>query len=110
MSDSNLPSVKQADAGADSYRRLVWIVLFVGVLLRLYLLFTTHATEEDYYITLRYVENIAAGHGFVYNAGQHVLGTTTPLYTLVLALFARIGLDPILCSKLIGVAADLMAG
>ena len=43
-------------------------------------------TIDDAYITYRYARNIAAGIGFVYNPGEHVLGTTTPLYTLLLAL------------------------
>jgi len=41
---------------------------------------------DDAFITFRYVENITNGTGFVYNAGEFVLGTTTPLYTLLLAL------------------------
>jgi hypothetical protein len=41
---------------------------------------------DDAFITFRYVENITNGIGFVYNAGEYVLGTTTPLYTLLLAL------------------------
>ena len=48
-----------------------------------------HITD-DAYITFRYARNIVEGVGFVYNPGEHVLGTTTPLYTLVLSLFAFI--------------------
>jgi 4-amino-4-deoxy-L-arabinose transferase-like glycosyltransferase len=44
---------------------------------------------DDAYITFRYARNISDGLGFVYNAGEHVLGTTTPLYTLLLALLAH---------------------
>ncbi|MBU0704568.1 MAG: hypothetical protein KKC18_11955, partial [Chloroflexi bacterium] len=40
---------------------------------------------DDAYITFRYARNIVAGRGFVYNPGERVLGTTTPLYTLLLA-------------------------
>jgi hypothetical protein len=43
---------------------------------------------DDTYITFRYAENIAHGEGFVFNAGQHVLGTTTPLWTVILAVAA----------------------
>jgi hypothetical protein len=42
-------------------------------------------TIDDSYITFRYARNILAGNRFVYNPGEHVLGTTTPLYTLLLA-------------------------
>jgi len=40
---------------------------------------------DDAYITYRYARNLIHGEGFVYNVGQHHLGTTTPLYTLLLA-------------------------
>jgi hypothetical protein len=43
---------------------------------------------EDALITLRYAENLAGGHGFVFNVGERVLGTTTPLFTVLLALLA----------------------
>ena len=42
-------------------------------------------TIDDAYITYRYARNILAGLGFGYNPGEQVLGTTTPLYTLLLA-------------------------
>jgi hypothetical protein len=44
-------------------------------------------TIDDAYITFRYVQHLVQGQGFVYNPGEHILGTTTPLYTLLLALF-----------------------
>ena len=40
---------------------------------------------DDSYITFRYARNICQGSGFVYNPGDQVQGTTTPLYTLLLA-------------------------
>jgi hypothetical protein len=51
---------------------------------------------DDAFITMRYAQNLAAGHGFVYNPGapwEPVLGTTTPAYTLVLAAAAWGGAD-----------------
>ena len=39
---------------------------------------------DDAYITYRYARNLAEGLGFVYNPGERVFSTTTPLYTLVL--------------------------
>jgi hypothetical protein len=47
-------------------------------------------TLDDAYITLRYVANLLAGCGFVYNAGEYVLGTTSPFYTLLLWTIAAI--------------------
>ncbi|MCS6906551.1 MAG: hypothetical protein RML93_01560 [Anaerolineales bacterium] len=43
---------------------------------------------DDAYITYRYSRNILAGNGFVFNPGERVLGTTTPLYTLLLVLLS----------------------
>ena len=40
---------------------------------------------DDAYITYRYAANLIGGHGLVYNPGEAVLGTTTPLYALILA-------------------------
>jgi len=42
-------------------------------------------TIDDAYITFRYARNILAGNGFVFNPGEHVLGTTTPLFAGLLA-------------------------
>jgi arabinofuranosyltransferase len=43
-------------------------------------------TIDDAYITYRYAGNILAGNGFVFNPGERVLGTTTPLYTFLLVI------------------------
>jgi hypothetical protein len=42
-------------------------------------------TIDDSYITFRYARNLLAGSGFTYNPGESVLGTTTPLYTFLMA-------------------------
>lgn len=44
-----------------------------------------HHQFDDAFITFRYCLNLVEGKGFVYNAGSRVLGTTTPLFTLLLA-------------------------
>jgi len=42
-------------------------------------------TIDDSYITFRYAHNLLSGQGFSFNPGEAVLGTTTPLYTLLMA-------------------------
>jgi arabinofuranosyltransferase len=49
-------------------------------------------TIDDSYITFRYARNLVSGNGFVFNPpapgagpGERVQGTTTPLYTLLMA-------------------------
>lgn len=49
---------------------------------------------DDAPITYRYAENLARGAGYVYNAGEWVQGTSTPLYTLLLAAPAWLGITP----------------
>ena len=46
---------------------------------------------EDQLIVLRFARNMAEGNGLVYNAGERVMGFTTPLFTLLSALFAALG-------------------
>jgi hypothetical protein len=67
--------------------------------------------QDDAFITYRYAKNIANGQGFVYNLGEPVLGTTTPLYTLGLALLRIIsGQDIRLISHWISVLSLWLGG
>jgi len=53
----------------------------------LIIIFGLHPLErDDIFITFRYSDNLVKGNGFVYNPGDPYLGTTTPLYALILAL------------------------
>jgi len=45
---------------------------------------------DDALITLTYAKNLARGDGFVFNHPPAVLGTTTPLFALTVALLSRI--------------------
>lgn len=45
---------------------------------------------DDFYITYRYAWNLATGHGFVFNPGERVFGTTAPGFGLLLALLTRL--------------------
>ncbi len=62
-------------------------------------------TIDDAFITYRYAANLAEGYGFVFNQGERVLGTTTPLYTLLLSFFALLGFDVVQVSLVIGALA-----
>ena len=62
---------------------------------------------DDAYITFRYAENLARGMGFVFNEGEHVLGTTTPLFAIALAMVRlALGIVPETSSHWISAAAD----
>jgi arabinofuranosyltransferase len=46
--------------------------------------------NDDTYITLTYAKSLAAGNGWRYNGGPEALGTTTPLFAILMALLARL--------------------
>lgn len=77
----------------------------------LYMLISGPRPLDDAYITYRYARNIAQGDGFVYNLGEAVQGTTTPLYTLLLASLATFfGSENLpLISHLINLACEIPA-
>ena len=62
-----------------------WIALFASLLAVVLRLAPGPRIVDDAYITFRYARNLVSGVGLVYNPGEWVLGTTTPLYTLILA-------------------------
>ncbi len=67
-------------------------------------------TYDDAFITFRYAANLAAGHGLVFNPGaawEPVLGTTTVLYSLVMAVFSRMGIDLVAASLGFNLLCDL---
>jgi hypothetical protein len=48
--------------------------------------------HDDAYITFQFARNVGSGRGFVFNAGERVLGSTSPLHVLVLAaVYAVLG-------------------
>lgn len=66
----------------------VWVLLGLCLAIPLLFVFSTGLVWEDFLITYRYSENLARGQGLVYSPGEHVHGFTSPLNTLLPALFA----------------------
>jgi hypothetical protein len=83
----------------------------------LYVILTTAAlflllyrrAYDDPFITYRYADNLRSGVGFVYNPGEQVQSTTTPLFTLLLAGLSFVWGDLPHLANLIG-ALSLAAG
>ncbi|MHB1293931.1 MAG: hypothetical protein ACYC4R_02940 [Anaerolineae bacterium] len=69
-------------------RRYIPILIFAASLLYAVYVHAAAAIlpEDDAFITYRYVQNAFQGNGLVYNAGERVFGSSTPLYTLWLLL------------------------
>jgi len=43
-------------------------------------------TYDDVFIAFTYAKNIVDGEGFVFNSGEHFLGTAAPLFVLLLVI------------------------
>jgi len=57
---------------------------------------------DDAFITFRYIDNMLAGHGLVYNVGERVEGYTHLLWLMIVALFRWLGGDPVEITKWLG--------
>ena len=87
-------------------RRNLVIIFVATVAVRLVFNILTRFTADDAFITYRYAENMAMGYGFVYNEGQRVLGTSTPLFTLMLALFSFLSVSPLRAAMFISLVSS----
>ncbi|MGD8822076.1 MAG: hypothetical protein PVG63_03155 [Anaerolineales bacterium] len=65
-----------------------WLPIVIALLAITARIIPGPRTVDDAFITYRYAQNLLAGHGLVYNPGQAVLGTTTPLFASILAVVA----------------------
>jgi hypothetical protein len=65
---------------------------------------------DDPFITYRYARNLKEGLGFVYNPGERILSTTTPLFTLLLAISHLFIADIPRLAILIGVISLISGG
>ena len=65
---------------------------------------------DDPFITYRYTWNLIHGLGFVYNPGERVLSTTTPLFTLLLTGFGFLGVDIPKTATIIGAVCSGLSG
>jgi hypothetical protein len=68
----------------------IFIPLVLAAGFRLAWILYTRLTFEDAFITFRFARNLANDLGFVYNAGYPIYGSTTPLFTLLMAGWLRV--------------------
>jgi len=96
------------------YRHLpsdFWIGLLVilALVVRIAWVLYTRYTLDDAFITFRYARQIALGNGFVYNLGERLDGTTSPLFALLLAVWAKITSNVVLGSKILDIVFGVSA-
>ena len=63
----------------------VAVLLWLGIAM-LFSVRLAGRSADDFFITYRYAQNLAQGHGFVFNPGERVFGTTAPGLGLLLAV------------------------
>lgn len=57
---------------------------------------------DDAFISFRYAKNFVDGNGLVYNVGERVEGYTNFLWIIILGVFIKFGISPLIASKIIG--------
>ena len=67
-------------------------------------------TQDDAFISFRYAENLAEGHGLVYNVGERVEGFTNLSWTLLFGLIMMLGGEPVLASVFLGWLIQTLRG
>ena len=60
-------------------------IIYIAVILALYFAGYYFFRLDDTFIFYKYAKNIAEGNGYVFNLGEKINATTSPLYTLILA-------------------------
>jgi len=83
-----------------SHRPVLWLAAVIAVaccLWQQWRLWPLYA--EDAFIALRYAENLALGHGLVWNPGEPVEGYSMLLWLLGCAGLIALGMEPVLASR-----------
>ena len=106
-------AVQPTTPNHPSWLRLAaWVVAALTVGIILYWGFNRAPANafDDAYITYRYADNLRSGLGLLYNPGEWVFGTTTPLFSLLLGGLGLIIADLELLGHWLGVIGWLAAG
>jgi arabinofuranosyltransferase len=97
--NAEIPDRSAAKRNARIFTALLVAAVAVGVVRAAQLSFV----NDDAFISFRYAKNLAGGLGLVFNAGERVEGYTNFLWTLLMALGIRLGLDPVPFSTTLGI-------
>jgi hypothetical protein len=98
-------SSADANDAPGSDRRETVLGWALAAVVTLITVLTRYPWVDDAYITFRFSENLRQFGEYTYNRGEHVLGTTAPLWGLLLALTRSLGISYESASLAFGVAA-----
>ena len=100
------PSSPAGDLSAP--RRAGWTALAAALLAGLVLTalawWLLPFVSDDAFISLRYAERFADGHGLTWNDGERVEGYSNLLWVLLTALLLKLGVPSVLALRLLGAA------
>lgn len=82
---------------------LFFVLLLASITFYFYFAFESDRMQDDAFIFFRYAENFINGHGLVFNIGEYVEGYTGFLWLINLIFIARLGLDLISMSSILGI-------
>jgi len=94
-----------------SYGRYVLVGLGLLLLTALLVFLSFRVRDwmlDDAFISFRYAENLAHGHGLVYNLGERVEGYTNFLWTIILSIFHLFGAGTVSVSRILGLALGVL--
>jgi hypothetical protein len=84
--------------------------LIAGLLLSLALMWPLRGyITDDTFIHLQYARHLAQGDGPVFNPGERVYGSTSPLWVALLGAAMALGLDGLAAARALGAAATLLS-
>ena len=102
---SSLPQPTRAIAWGSVDVLCLLVLASVGALLATRLNYATHPLE-DAAMLMRYAVNLAHGDGMVWNVGgEHVDGATDFLFTVVLSVPIRLGVDAVVATRALVLSA-----
>jgi len=90
--------------------RLERIGLYAGLVLAGALMWPIRGyLTDDTFIHLQYARNLSQGHGLVFNVGERVYGSTSPLWSSLIAAGMTLGLDGLTVARVMGAACTLLS-
>ncbi len=79
--------------------------VYLSIIIPVFLLHAYHFRFfmiDDAFTSFRYAKNLVNGQGLVYNPGERVEGYTNFLWTLIIAIFMKMGFQPERLSQVLG--------
>lgn len=90
------------------FKKKIFLFIIALILLILHEIYFIDFIIDDSFISYRYAKNLASGNGLVFNIGEKLEGYSNFIWTLILGLFIKIGLSPILTSKILGIIFSIL--